>query len=108
MKTFSKMSQTDQEKSTSPDSKKVPKWLQGPVSSGRGEMDIDYLEGEGTALDTAPGRPPYRWKTAKRVKRRLAEMEELHEWIRKKADKDETQPNAFLDKLEKVLNDMVN
>lgn len=100
--------QANQEKSSFLDSKKIPKWLQGPVSSGRGEMEIDSLEEDGTALDTAGKRPPYKWKTAKRLKRRIAEMEELHEWIRKKADKDETQPNAFLDKLENVLNDIVN
>ena len=102
------MNQLSQEKSTLLDSKKIPKWLQGPVPSGRGELDIDCVEEDGTALDVVPKKPSYKWKTMKKVKRRLAEMEELHEWIRKKADKDETGPNAFLDRLEGVLNDIVS
>lgn len=102
------MNQLSQGKSTLPGSKKIPKWLQGPVSSDRGELEIDYIEEDGTALDTVLKKPSYKWKTMKKVRRRLAEMEELHEWIRKKADKDETGPNAFLDRLEGVLNDIVS
>lgn len=99
---------------------KIPKWLKatGKNFSQRQELEIDALEEtarEGdydmTAKDTARSRPPYRWKTYKQVKRRLAEMEELHEWIEEKGKKEtetgETKVDEFLDGLEKSLNSMI-
>lgn len=103
------------EKSTSQDFK-TPKWLQGPVPSGRPETELDSMIEEAQddpdyQLDArvfAKPHPSERWKAYKKVKRRITEMEEMHEWIRKKADEDETEPNRFLDRLEKVLNSLVS
>lgn len=97
---------------------KVPRWLQQGKSPSLSErpvtekiLRLDSLEGEGTALDTVASRPPFRMRTYKQVKRRLAEMEELHEWIRKKAnnyeDLEGTPEGKFLDSLESTLNDIV-
>lgn len=92
---------------------KVPKWLRptGTLPTGRPELPIDQVEENGTALDTAHGRPSLRFRTYKKVKRRLAEMEELHEWIEKKGVKEtttgETHVDDFLDGLEKSLNSMI-
>ena len=85
---------------------KIPKWLKarGKSFSDRGSLPIDEVEGDGTALDTAPNRPPYKWRTYKQVKRRIAEMEELHDWIEKKAEA--TDLDSFLDTLENTLNSM--
>lgn len=60
------------------------------------------------ARDFSKQRPSDRWRAYKKTKRRIAEMEEMHEWIRKKADSDETLPNQFLEGLENVLNSMVS
>lgn len=98
---------------------KVPRWLQQGKSPSLSEkpvtekiLHLESLEGEGTALDTVTGKPPFRMRTYKQVKRRLAEMEELHEWIRKKADNYEdlegTKEGEFLDSLEEVLNNMID
>lgn len=103
------------EKSTSQDSK-IPKWLQGPVPSGRPSTELDAIIEEAQddpeyQLDArifAKPRPSDRWKAYKKVKRRIAEMEEMHEWIRKKADEDESEPNRFLDRLEEILNNLVS
>lgn len=97
---------------------KVPKWLlrgnkpslsERPVTQKL--IELDALEGEGTAKDTAGGRPPFRMRTYKQVKRRLAEMEELHDWIDKKTEKQEdlegTKEGEFLDSLENTLNSMI-
>lgn len=97
----------DQEKSTSLDSKKIPRWLQGTVSPGRRELEIDYIEGDGTAKNTTKGGVPFRWKVFKRTQRRIAEMEELHEWIEKKHENSSGSTEAYLDSLEKTLNSMV-
>lgn len=97
---------------------KIPRWLQQGNSPSLSErpvtektLRLDALEGEGTALHTVTGRPPFRMRTYKQVKRRLAEMEELHEWIEKKVENQEdlegTEEGQFLDSLEQVLNDMV-
>lgn len=53
----------NQEKNTSPVFKKIPKWLQGPVDSGRRELEIDSLEEDGTAKNTAHVRPSLKWRT---------------------------------------------
>lgn len=85
---------------------KIPKWLKarGRSFSDRGHLEIDDLEEDGTALDTVPNKPPYKWRTYKQVKRRIAEMEELHEWIEDKAEKENL--DSFLDTLENTLNSM--
>lgn len=105
------MNPNDQEKNTSPVSKKLPKWLQGaPLPSGRSETELDAIEaaakeGEGEVLiqDVVRHRPPHKWKTMKKVQRRIAEMEELHEFGEKK---DGPEVDDFLDGLEKVANSM--
>lgn len=99
---------------------KIPKWLRatGKDFSQRQELEIDALEEAArdgdydmTAKDTARSRPPYRWKTYKKVKRRLAEMEELHEWIEKKGKEEtktgETKVDGLLDALDSALNSMI-
>lgn len=102
----------NQEKSTSQDSK-VPKWLQGPPP-GRAFTELDKIEeaardgeAEVLATDVARHRPSHRWKTYKKVNRRIAEMEEMHEWIRKKAEKNEDQASQYLDQLEEALNSTI-
>lgn len=88
---------------------KVPKWLKptGVNFSQRNFIEgIDDLEGEGTALNTARSHPPIRWKTFKRVKRKLAEMEELHDWAENKESVEKI--NNLLDGLENALNSMGN
>ena len=85
---------------------KIPKWLKatGKDFSQREALEIDSLEEDGTALNTARNRPPYKFKVYKKVKRRLAEMEELHEWIEKKSEQSDL--DDFLDNLESTLNSM--
>lgn len=105
------MNLNDQEKNISPASKKIPKWLEGaPILPGRAETELDAIEaaakeGEGEVLiyDVAKHRPPHKWKTMKRVQRRIAEMEELHEFGEKK---DGPEVDNFLDGLEKAANSM--
>lgn len=100
---------------------KIPNWLKatGKDFNNRPETEFDAAveaarEGEFqlNAKDTAGGyRPTFRQKTYKRVKRRIAEMEELHEWIEKKGQKEvetgETKIDDFLDGLEESLNSMI-
>lgn len=85
---------------------KIPKWLKvtGKDFSQREALEIDSLEEDGTALNTAPSRPPYKFKVYKKVKRRLAEMEELHEWVEKKSEQSDL--DDFIDNLESTLNSM--
>lgn len=103
---------TNQDPNISLDSKKFPKWLR----PGTGQIPGGYpmtekiarlleLDGDGTARDTATGKPSQKAVTYKKVRRRIAEMEELHEWIRKK--KCIGKVDSFLDTLEGTLNDMI-
>lgn len=91
---------------------KIPKWLKptGQDFSQRPELPIDQVEEGGTALDTVRVKPSYRFRTYKKVKRKLKEMEELHEWIEEKGKKEvqtgETKVDDFLDGLENTLNSM--
>lgn len=103
----------DQEKNSSQDSRKIPRWLQGsPILPGRAEMEIDAIEeaakeGDGEVLiyDVVRHRPPHKWKVVKQVQRRIAEMEELHQLNEKK---DGPEIDQFLDSLEEVANSMSN
>ena len=97
-----------QEKNLYPGSNiKIPKWLKGPVPKGRNELEIDNVEdGEGTALDLLGGSSKI-YQNFKRAKRRLKEMEELHEWSEKKADKDPEGTGEFLEGMDRALNSMV-
>lgn len=91
----------NREKSTSLDSK-VPKWLQGPPNLNIDTSAIDLLEGDGTAKDTARHRPPHKWKTYKKVKKRIKEVEELYDFGEKRVT------DTFLEKFVNTLNSMVD
>lgn len=90
---------------------KIPKWLRATGNSfhDRKELDIDLASGDADARWIV-NKPPHRWKVYKKVKRKIAEAEELHEWIEKKGKKEletgETKVDNFLDHLDSALNSM--
>lgn len=90
----------------------LPRFLRGePISPERplnaldelvdraldGEIDLD-------ARDVAHHRPGHKFATYKRTKKRIAEMEELHELVEKKTGEE---VDNFLDKVEGAVNSMV-
>ena len=105
------MSQKNQERNTSQECS-LPRFLRGePIPPGRpltafdelvdraldGEIDLD-------ARDVAHHRPGHKFATYKKVKKRIAEMEELHELVEKREGEE---VDSFLEKLEKATNSMV-
>lgn len=47
-------------------------------------LPVDSLEGDGDARDTVRKRPPQKWKTTKKITRKLKEAEEWVWYIQKK------------------------
>lgn len=100
--TYSEMNhKLNQEKSTLPGSKKIPRWLEGPPNIKIDTSEIDCLEGDGTAKDTARHRPPHKWKTHKKVKKKIKEVEELYDFGEKKVT------DRFLEGFVDTLNSMI-
>lgn len=91
---------------------KIPKWLKATGNNfhERQHLDIDDVEEDGDVRSYGE-KPPFRWKIYKKVKKRIAEMEEMHEWIEKKGKKEletgETKVDNFLDHLDSALNSMI-
>lgn len=54
--------------------------------SDRPPLEIDNLDGDGTALNTVRKRPGHKTKIFKQTSRRLAEAEEWLEFVRKKKE----------------------
>lgn len=86
---------------------KLPKFLQGRPGQGslgtRPHLSIDDkidLGQELDARDTAHGRPWHKTKVYKRVQKKLAEAEELYDYVEKKS--------PDLEHLENALNSMVS
>lgn len=99
---------------------KIPKWLKatGKNFSQRPELELDMKVAaaqEGSydlnATDTTKGKPSYRFRAFKKAKRKIAEAEELYEWVERKGKKEvetgETKIDRFLEGLEKSLNNMI-
>lgn len=65
---------------------KVPRFLKttGFTVSGRPELPIDSLDGEGTAKDSARPRVPHKVRIWKRTKRKLMLMEEWVDFVKEK------------------------
>lgn len=87
---------------------KLPKFLKGNANfslSSRPRLPIDEKIVFGQDLDArdvTKGKPSHRFKTYRKVQRRLAEAEELHEYMTKRLSEDRT--TVDLDLLEKALN----
>lgn len=66
----------------------VPKFLQNLDSgfslSGRPHLPVDDVEEDGTAKDTVKHRPSYKYKTYKRVERKLQDLESWVKFIQDK------------------------
>ena len=83
---------------------KVPRFLQ--VNPGdetvarRPHLHIDEVEEKGTALDVVRGRPLFRTKVIKKLKRQLAELEELNAFVEKKGNL-----NITKEELERIMGD---
>lgn len=62
---------------------KIPKWLrvkEGVTVAVRPDLEIDLVEGDGTAKDSVRYRPPHKYRVSKKVDKRLKQMEELRKW----------------------------
>lgn len=92
---------------------KIPRWLQatGKDFSQRPDLDIDDSDGNADAKWIVGYKPSYREKAYKKAKRKIAEAEELHEWIEKKGKEEtktgETKVDDLLDGLDSALNSMI-
>lgn len=82
---------------------KVPKFLQikdGQTVGTRPKLDIDDITENGTALDVVRKRPLYRTKLIKKLRRQVAELEELKAFAESKGSE-----NISKEELENIFKD---
>lgn len=77
---------------------RVPRFLQveadlirGRSVGDRPQLHIDDVDCNGTALDVVRGRPLYKTKLLKKLKRQVAELEELRAFVESKGNRNLTQ-----------------
>ena len=82
---------------------RIPKFLQikdGQTVGTRPKLDIDDITENATALDMVRKRPLYRTKLIKKLRRQIAELEELKAFVDSKGDRNlskEELKNIFKD-----------
>lgn len=82
---------------------RIPKFLQiqdGRTVGTRPKLDIDDITENGTALDVVRKRPLYRTKLIKKLRRQIAELEELKAFVDSKGDR-----NLSKEELENIFKD---